>query len=35
MAVNGRKTLTRARRLQRAKRWLPSYRGKNLVRGYM
>jgi hypothetical protein len=34
MAVNGRKTLTRARRLQRAKRWLASYRGKNLVRGY-
>lgn len=34
MAVNGRKTLSRARRLQRAKRWLASYRGKNLVRGY-
>ena len=34
MAVNGRKTLTRPRRLQRAKRWLASYRGKNLVRGY-
>jgi hypothetical protein len=35
MTVNGRKTLTRARRLQRAKQWIPSYRGKNLVRGYM
>jgi hypothetical protein len=34
MAVNGRKALSRARRLQRAKRWLASYRGKNLVRGY-
>jgi hypothetical protein len=35
MPVNGRKTLSRARRLQRAKRWLASNRGKNLVRGYM
>lgn len=35
MAVNGRKTLARPRRLQRAKRWLATYRGKNLVRGYM
>jgi hypothetical protein len=34
MAVNGRKTLSRTRRLQRAERWLASYRGKNLVRGY-
>ena len=34
MAVNGGRTLSRARRLQRAKRWLTSYRGKNLVRGY-
>ncbi|MCA1789905.1 MAG: hypothetical protein LC667_08600 [Thioalkalivibrio sp.] len=34
MTMNGRNTLTRARRLQRAKRWLASYRGKNLVRGY-
>jgi hypothetical protein len=34
VAVNGRKTLSRARRLQRAKRWLPTYRGGNLVRGY-
>lgn len=32
--ANGRKTLPRARRLQRAKQWLASYRGKNLVRGY-
>lgn len=34
MAVNGRKALTRARRLQRATQWIASYRGKNLVRGY-
>lgn len=34
MAVNGRKTLSRARRLQQAKRWIAEYRGKNLVRGY-
>jgi hypothetical protein len=34
MTVNGRKTLTRPCRLQRAKRWLASYGGKNLVRGY-
>ena len=34
MAVNGRHNLSRARRLQRAKRWLASYRGKYLVRGY-
>jgi hypothetical protein len=34
VAVNGRKTLSRARRLQRAKRWLASYRGKNVIRGY-
>jgi hypothetical protein len=34
MTVNGRKTLSRARRLQRAKQWLAAYRGKNLVRGY-
>jgi hypothetical protein len=34
MTVNGRKTLSRARRLQRAKQWLSSCRGKNLVRGY-
>lgn len=34
VAVNGGQTLSRARRLQRAKRWLASYRGKNLVRGY-
>ncbi len=34
MAANGRKTLSRPARLQRAKPWLASYRGKNLVRGY-
>jgi hypothetical protein len=32
--ANGHKTLSRARRLQRARRWLASYRGKNVVRGY-
>jgi hypothetical protein len=32
--ANGRKALSRARRLQRAKRWLASYRGKDPVRGY-
>lgn len=34
MAVNGGQTLSRARRLKRAKRWMVSYRGNNLVRGY-
>ena len=34
MTVNGRKNLSRARRLQRATKWLGSYPGKNLVRGY-
>jgi hypothetical protein len=32
--ANGRKALSRARRLQRAKRWLASYRGTDPVRGY-
>jgi hypothetical protein len=34
LAASGHKTPSRAKRLQRAKRWLASYRGKNLVRGY-
>lgn len=34
MAANGWQTLSRPRRLQRAKRWVASYGGKNLVRGY-
>jgi hypothetical protein len=34
VSANGRQTLSRARRLQRATRWLASYRGKNVVRGY-
>jgi len=34
MAHSGQNTLPRARRLKSAKRWLATYRGKNLVRGY-
>jgi hypothetical protein len=34
MAPPGQNTLSRARRLKSAKRWLATYRGKNLVRGY-
>jgi hypothetical protein len=34
MATHGQKTLSRARRLKSAKRWVATYRGKNLVRGY-
>jgi hypothetical protein len=34
MAPPKQKTLSRARRLKSAKRWLTTYRGKNLVRGY-
>lgn len=34
MAPPGQKTLSRARRLKSAKRWLATYSGKNLVCGY-
>ena len=34
MAVRGQKTPSRARRLRSAKRWLVTYRGKDVVRGY-
>jgi hypothetical protein len=34
MAKNGRKSLSREKRLKSAKTWLAAYRGKNVVRGY-
>lgn len=34
MPKHGQKSLSRARRLKSAGKWLASYRGKNLVRGY-
>jgi len=34
MAKHGQKSLSREKRLKSAKRWLASYRGKNVVRGY-
>ncbi|HVG45731.1 MAG TPA: hypothetical protein VM890_13415 [Longimicrobium sp.] len=34
MSKHGQKQLTRARRLKSARKWIASYRGKNLVRGY-
>lgn len=34
MAPPRRKRMSRAARLQAAKRWIAEYRGKNLVRGY-
>jgi hypothetical protein len=34
VSKHGQKQLTRARRLKSAKKWIASYRGKNLVRGY-
>ena len=34
MATRGRKTLSRARRLLSAKRWIATYSGRDLVRGY-
>jgi hypothetical protein len=35
MAPHGQKTLPRARRLTSAKKWMVTYRGKDLVRGYV
>jgi hypothetical protein len=35
MADHGQKTLPRARRLKSAKKWMVTYRGKDLVRGYV
>lgn len=34
MAKSGRKAWTRAKRLKAAKKWVSTYRGKNLVHGY-
>ncbi len=34
MVVPRRKRLNRKQRLQAAKKWIPTYNGKNLVRGY-
>ena len=35
MAPHGQKTLSRPRRLKSAKKWMVTYRGKDLVRGYV